>query len=74
MMIEGSGSGRPKTRGSGGSGSGTLDVNVPSKSNKQKNFEMTEIAGSGSICQRHGSADPDLDPHQNVMDPQHCWE
>jgi hypothetical protein len=25
---------------------------------------------SGSISQRHGSADPD--PHQNVMDPQHC--
>jgi hypothetical protein len=28
-------------------------------------------AGSGSISQRHGSADPDPDPHQNVMDPQH---
>jgi hypothetical protein len=28
-----------------------------------------KIAGSGSICQRHGSADPD--PYQNVMDPQH---
>jgi hypothetical protein len=27
---------------------------------------------SGSICQRHGSADPDPDPHQNGMDPQHC--
>jgi hypothetical protein len=28
---------------------------------------------SGSISQRHGSADPDpdLDQHQNVMDPQH---
>ncbi len=26
---------------------------------------------SGSICQRHGSAD--LDPHQNVMDPQHWF-
>jgi hypothetical protein len=26
-------------------------------------------SGSGSISQRHGSADPD--PHQNVMDPQH---
>jgi hypothetical protein len=25
---------------------------------------------SGSISQRHGSADPD--PHQNVIDPQHC--
>jgi hypothetical protein len=36
---------------------------------------MTKIAGSGSgsISQRHGSADPDLhpDPQQNVMDPQH---
>jgi disintegrin and metalloproteinase domain-containing protein 17 len=28
-------------------------------------------SGSGSISQRHGSADPDPDPHQNVMDPQH---
>jgi hypothetical protein len=27
--------------------------------------------GSGSISQRHGSADPD--PHQNVMDPQHRY-
>jgi hypothetical protein len=27
-------------------------------------------SGSGSISQRHVSADPD--PHQNVMDPQHC--
>ncbi len=28
---------------------------------------------SGSIIQRHGSEDPDPDlgPHQNVMDPQH---
>ncbi len=39
---------------------------------------MTKIAGSGSesgsgsISQRHGSADPDQDPPQNVMDPQHC--
>jgi hypothetical protein len=36
---------------------------------------MTKIAGSGSksgsgsISQRHGSANPD--PHQNVMDPEH---
>jgi hypothetical protein len=34
---------------------------------------MTKIAGSGSISQRHGSADPDPDPPQNVMDPQHCF-
>ncbi len=33
-------------------------------------MSMTKIAGSGSISQRHGSADPD--PHQNVMDPEHC--
>jgi hypothetical protein len=26
-------------------------------------------AGSGSIIQRYGCGDPDLDPHQNVMDP-----
>jgi hypothetical protein len=32
---------------------------------------MMIIEGSGSISQRHGSADPDPDPHQNVMDPQH---
>jgi hypothetical protein len=37
---------------------------------------MTKIAGSGSgsISQRHGSADSDPDPHQNVMDPQHCYK
>ncbi len=36
---------------------------------------MTKIAGSGSISQRHGSADPDTDPnpYQNVLDPQHCF-
>jgi hypothetical protein len=27
-----------------------------------------------SLSQRHGSADPDPDPHQNVMDPQHCYQ
>jgi hypothetical protein len=31
-------------------------------------------SGSGSISQMHGSADPDPDPHQNVMDPQHWTE
>jgi hypothetical protein len=30
---------------------------------------LSQIAGSGSISQRHGSADPD--PYQNVIDPQH---
>jgi hypothetical protein len=36
---------------------------------------MPKIAGSGSesgsISQRHGSANPD--PYQNIMDPQHCF-
>jgi hypothetical protein len=27
---------------------------------------------SGSISQRHGSADPDPEPLQNVMDPENC--
>jgi hypothetical protein len=27
---------------------------------------------SGSISQRHGSADSEPLPHQNVMDPEHC--
>ncbi len=31
-------------------------------------------SASGSISQRHGSADPDQDPHENVMDPQHWFE
>jgi hypothetical protein len=33
---------------------------------------MMKIEGSGSISQTHGSADPDPDPHQNVMVPEHC--
>ncbi len=33
---------------------------------------MTKIAGSESISQKHGSEDPDPDPPQNVMDPEHC--
>jgi hypothetical protein len=37
---------------------------------------MMKIEGSGSesrsISQSHGSTDPD--PHQNVMDPQHCFK
>ncbi len=39
---------------------------------------MTKIAGSGSesgsISQKHGSEDPDQDPPQNVMDPEHWFE
>ncbi len=33
---------------------------------------MTKTVGSGSISQKHGSEDPDPDPPQNVMDPEHC--
>ena len=60
------------------------DVNVPAKSNNEKTFfkisfllSLTKIGGSGSesvfISQRHGSADLDPDPHQSVMDLQHCF-
>jgi hypothetical protein len=34
---------------------------------------MTKIAGSGSTSQKHGSEDPDPDPPQNVMDPEHWY-
>jgi hypothetical protein len=37
-------------------------------------MSMTKIAGYGSISQRHGSADPDPDPHQNVMDLEHWYK
>ncbi len=30
-------------------------------------------SGSGSIRQRHGFADPDPEPYQNVIDPEHCY-
>jgi hypothetical protein len=42
-------------------------VNVPSKNNKEKNYE------SGSISQRYGSADSDPDPYTNFIDPQHWF-
>jgi hypothetical protein len=64
------------------------DVNIPSKSNKQKTFVFKlafcwrlkvndkKIAGSesgsGSNSQRNGSEDPDQ--HQNVMDPEQWFE
>jgi hypothetical protein len=47
--------------------------------NKQKKLKLflvailkvtDEIAGSGSVSQRYGSADPY--PYQNATDPQHC--
>jgi hypothetical protein len=52
------------------------DVNIASKSNKQKKLCKKfvfcwHLEGQSSISQRHGSADPD--PPQNVMDPQHCF-
>jgi hypothetical protein len=34
--------------------------------------DRIQIRIPGSISQRHGSADPNPDSHQNVMDPQHC--
>ncbi len=56
---------------------------VPLKSNMQKNVFLISFCWhlegqwwkqkSGSISQKHGSADPDSDPCQNVMDPQHCF-
>jgi hypothetical protein len=64
------------------------DENGASKSHKPKKLckkisfllaswrskTKTEGSRSGSISQRHGSADPDPDPPQNVMDPQHWWK
>ncbi len=50
-----------------------INFNVPAKSNKQKKLCKKIgflMASWRSISQRHGSADPD--PHQNVMDPEHC--
>jgi hypothetical protein len=38
-----------------------------------KKKDCAYTLGSGSISQRQGSADPDPDPHQNVMDPQHWF-
>ncbi len=35
------------------------------------NDENSRIRTPGSTIQWHGSADPDPDPHQNVMDPRH---
>jgi hypothetical protein len=39
-------------------------------------LSMTKIAGSGSgsINKKHGSDDPDPDPPQNVMDPEHWYK
>jgi hypothetical protein len=32
-----------------------------------------EKSGSGSVCQRYGSTDPDPDPYQNLMDLLHWY-
>jgi hypothetical protein len=57
-------------------------IYVSSKSNKQTNLEKNsfcgslegndELAGSGSISQRHAIAGPGPDPYQHVTDPQYC--
>jgi hypothetical protein len=49
---------------------------VISKELEEKNLltywrSLKKIAGSGSISQRYGSADPDPDTYKNFMDPQH---
>ncbi len=55
-----------------------LQTVISRKNFKQKLFfvdilkSLTKKAGTGSISQRHGSADPD--PIQNVMDPEHFYE
>ncbi len=38
-----------------------------------KSMKKGVESGFGSISQRYGSGDPDLDPHQNDTDPQHCF-
>ncbi len=44
------------------------DVNVPSKSNNQNNYEKKHVFAISSATDE--KADPD--PYQNVTDPQHC--
>jgi hypothetical protein len=47
------------------------DVNVPSKSNKEKKFfKLVFLVGLLKVNDGNRRADPDPDPHQNVMDPQ----
>jgi hypothetical protein len=51
-----------------------FEVNIPSKSNKQKKIILCwrlEGTGSRSVSQRYESADSDLAPYQNVTDPEH---
>jgi hypothetical protein len=46
---------------------GIFNVNDAKKQDPDPGSE----SGSGSISQRHGSADSDPDPLQNGMDPEH---
>jgi hypothetical protein len=46
-----------------------------SKKNLDSDCFVTSFGSeSGSIGQRHGSADPDPDPRKNVMDPERCLQ
>ncbi len=54
----------PLVFGPPGSGSGSISQGYGSASGSGSE------SGSGYISKRHGSAFPDRDPHQNVMDPQ----
>jgi hypothetical protein len=52
---------------------------LPEKDMKKINLfaslnSLKRGVGSGSFIQRYGSGDPDPDPHQNVTDPQHCFD
>jgi hypothetical protein len=69
LTLEGKG-GVPYSVCSGGSGSieGSLADPDPNLDPDPHGFGPS---GSGSICQRHGFADPDPDPHKIVMDQQH---
>ncbi len=52
------------------------DVNVTSKRNKQKNFEKKIYFFVGIVKvndENSRGLDADLDPYQNVIDPQHCF-
>jgi hypothetical protein len=76
MMIEGSGC-LPLTNGSGSGSRRPKNIRGSDGSGSDPQHWLEAVfrgSESGSISQRHGSADPDPDPHQNVMDPQHWLE
>ncbi len=67
-------SGKVKTENQwSGSGSGS-DSGSESTGSTCFWIRIYRIRIQRSISQRHGSVDPDPDPHQNVMDPEHCWK